>query len=72
MLGVEAPLWSETLRTLADIEYMAFPGCPPSPSSAGPAATHDWDSFRTRLGAQAPRWRCSRIDFYRSPQVPWT
>lgn len=23
--GVEAPLWSETIQTSADIEYMAFP-----------------------------------------------
>ena len=25
MLGVEACLWSETMATLADVEFMAFP-----------------------------------------------
>lgn len=25
ILGIEAPLWSETLKTIKDIEYMAFP-----------------------------------------------
>ena len=28
VLGVEAPLWTETIRTSADIEYMAFPRLP--------------------------------------------
>jgi hexosaminidase len=26
--GVEAPLWTETIKTSADIEYMAFPRLP--------------------------------------------
>ena len=28
IIGVEAPLWSETLVTIDDIEYMAFPRLP--------------------------------------------
>ncbi len=33
--GVEAPLWSETIVTGADIDYMTCRGCPVRPSSAG-------------------------------------
>jgi hexosaminidase len=70
--GVEAPLWTETIRTSADIEYMAFPRLPAIAELGwSPAATHDWAAFRLRLGAQAPRWRAMGINFYPSPQVPW-
>ncbi|MFI6263492.1 beta-N-acetylhexosaminidase [Micromonospora sp. NPDC051006] len=72
ILGVEAPLWSETLRSLDDIEYMAFPRLPAIAELGwSTAASHDWESFRTRLGEQAPRWRLQQVDFYPSPQVPW-
>ncbi|WP_432992349.1 beta-N-acetylhexosaminidase [Dactylosporangium sp. CA-233914] len=70
--GVEAPLWTETIRTSADIEYMAFPRLPAIAELGwSPAATHDWPAFRRRLAAQAPRWRAQGINFYPSPQIPW-
>ncbi|MCX4387816.1 beta-N-acetylhexosaminidase [Micromonospora peucetia] len=73
VLGVEAPLWSETLRSLDDIEYMAFPRLPAIAELGwSTAASHDWESFRARLGQQAPRWRLQEVDFYPSPQVPWS
>ncbi|MYV38599.1 family 20 glycosylhydrolase [Streptomyces sp. SID1328] len=70
--GVEAPLWSETLKKSADLEYMAFPRLPGAAELGwSPAATHDWDAYRVRLAAQAPRWDALGINYYRSPQVPW-
>ncbi|MFI1537657.1 beta-N-acetylhexosaminidase [Streptomyces anandii] len=70
--GVEAPLWSETLSTSAHIEYMAFPRLPGAAELGwSPAATHDWDAYKVRLAAQAPRWDALGIGYYRSPQVPW-
>jgi hexosaminidase len=72
VLGLEAPLWTETIRTTADIEYMAFPRLPAYAELGwSPAATHDWAAFRLRLAAQAPRWEAAGINFYRSPQIPW-
>jgi hexosaminidase len=72
VLGVEAPLWSETLSTSAHIEYMAFPRLPGIAELGwSPRSTHNWDSYRVRLAAQAPRWDALGIDYYRSPQVPW-
>ncbi|WP_051367151.1 family 20 glycosylhydrolase [Hamadaea tsunoensis] len=72
VLGVEAPLWTETIVTLDNIEYMAFPRLPAIAELGwSPWSTHDWNVFKTRLGAQAPRWGIMGIDFYRSPQVPW-
>ncbi|MEV8560197.1 beta-N-acetylhexosaminidase [Streptomyces sp. NPDC051917] len=70
--GVEAPLWSETLKTSADIEYMAFPRLPGAAELAwSPAATHNWNTYKLRLAAQAPRWDALGMSYYRSPQVPW-
>ncbi|WP_370968752.1 beta-N-acetylhexosaminidase [Amycolatopsis sp. cg9] len=70
--GVEAPLWTETIRTSADIEYMAFPRLPGIAEIGwSPKSTHDWDAYRARLAKQSPRWVAQGIDFYRSPQVDW-
>jgi hexosaminidase len=72
VLGVEAPLWTETIVTENHIEYMVFPRLPAIAELGwSPWSTHDWNAFRGRLGAQAPRWSIMGIDFYRSPQVAW-
>jgi hexosaminidase len=70
--GVEAPLWSETLTTMADIEFMAFPrllGIAEIGWSA--AAGRSWDEYRLRLAAHGPRLQALGVNFYRSPQVDW-
>lgn len=72
VIGVEAPLWTETMETLDHLEYMAFPRLPAIAELGwSPWSTHDWSSFRHRLGAQGPRWHVMNIDYYRSPQVSW-
>lgn len=72
VLGAEAPLWTETIVTIKDIEYMAFPRLPTiAELNWSPTSTHDWGAFRRRLGAQGPRLTAQNINFYRSPQVPW-
>ena len=73
VLGVEAPLWSETLRKLDDIEFMAFPRLAAIAELGwSPTTTHDWTSFRARLGTYGPRWTYQGVDFYRSPQIAWS
>ena len=70
--GVEAPLWTETIRTSADIEYMAFPRLAVAAELGwAPAGVHNWSTFAPRLGAQGPRWKVQGINFYASTQVPW-
>ncbi|MGP3975401.1 beta-N-acetylhexosaminidase [Streptomyces sp. 8N114] len=72
VLGVEAPLWSETIATSAQLEYLAFPRLPGVAELGwSPAATHDWDGYRERLAQQGPRWELMGVNYYRSPQVPW-
>ncbi|MBP8535128.1 beta-N-acetylhexosaminidase [Streptomyces sp. MK37H] len=72
VLGVEAPLWSETLQTSPQIEYMAFPRLPGIAELGwSPASAHDWDDYKVRVAAQGPRWDAMRITYYHSPQIPW-
>jgi hexosaminidase len=72
ILGVEAPLWSETLETLNDIEYMAFPRIIGFAEMGWtPQSARNWDSYRLRLAAQGPRLRALGVNFYKSPDVPW-
>lgn len=73
ILGVEAPLWSETLEKLEDFEFMAFPRLA-AVAEVGwsPQARRDWEGFRLRLAEHGPRLAALGVNFYRSPQVPWT
>lgn len=70
--GLEAPLWTETVTNVTAAHFLAFPRLPAIAELGwSPAASHDWESFRLRLAAQAPRWNLLGINYYRSPQVPW-
>jgi hexosaminidase len=72
VLGVEADLWTETVATDSDIDYMAFPRLPAIAELGwSPEATHDWAAFRLRLAAQGPRWNALGMSYYKSPQIPW-
>ncbi|MFD7287218.1 beta-N-acetylhexosaminidase [Streptomyces sp. NPDC059863] len=72
VLGVEAPLWTETLATSDQLESMAFPRLLGIAELGwSPAATHDWDTYKVRLAAQGPRMTALGIDYYRSPLVNW-
>jgi hexosaminidase len=71
VLGVEAPLWSETLVKPEDWEFMAFPRLVALAEVGWSAPGRDFEAFRQRLGAQGPRLSALGLNFYRSPQVPW-
>lgn len=72
ILGVEAPLWSETISTISELEYLAFPrllgiaelGWTKSPEKS-------WEEYKTRLIQQTPYFRRLDIQFYPSERVPW-
>jgi hexosaminidase len=72
IVGVEAPLWTETVRNITAAQYMALPRLP-ALAEVGwtPAANKNWESFRLRLAAHAPRWHFLGVNYYRSPLVPW-
>ncbi|MFY1617132.1 beta-N-acetylhexosaminidase [Micromonospora sp. WMMD736] len=72
VLGVEAPLWTESVTSLADIEFLLLPRLPAIAELGwSPRATHDWAGFRDRLAGHGPRWSAAGITFHRSPEIPW-
>lgn len=72
IVGVEAPLWTETVVTMDDIEYLVFPRLP-GIAEVGwtPASSRNWDDYKVRLSNHARLWKAMGIDFYRSPKVEW-
>lgn len=72
ILGIEAPLWSETLLNIDDIEYMMFPRLPGYAEIGWtPAALRNWNEYKLRLGNHAARFKAMGIDYYPSKLVPW-
>ena len=72
ILGVEAALWTETIETLDDIEYMAFPrviGIAEIGWSAREG--RDWNEYVKRLATHGARLEKLGVNYYRAPQVPW-
>jgi hexosaminidase len=72
IMGVEAPLWTETVANMDDIEYLVFPRMP-GVAEIGwtPASSRNWDDYKVRLSNHAKPWKAMGIDFYRSPKVEW-
>lgn len=72
VLGVEAPLWSETVASMHDVEFLALPRLAAIAEIGwAPASAHDWGAFRNRLGEQARRWTALGLNYYRAPEIPW-
>jgi len=71
ILGIEAPLWSETLGTMEDIEYMAFPRLAGIAELAWSRKGQGWEEYRKRLALHGAHMQAMRINFYKSPEVDW-
>ena len=69
-------MWAETIRTLDDIDEMAFPRIAAASEAAWSPATgtsdlRTWQSFRDRVGAMGPLWTSLGIGFHASDEIPW-
>jgi len=77
VLGVEATLFSETLPTTTDAQYMIFPRLQAiaeigwSPNTQRTAGSPAYADFLQRLAVDGQRMVAAGINFYRSPEVPW-
>ncbi|SCE96903.1 hexosaminidase [Micromonospora chokoriensis] len=72
VIGVEAPLWTESVTSLADIEFLLLPRLPAIAELGwSPRDTHDWAGFRDRLADHGHRWDAAGITFHRAPEIPW-
>lgn len=72
ILGLEAPLWTETVTNRADIDYLAFPRLAALAEVAwSPKANRSWESFQSRVAGHGKRWDIQGVGFYKSPKVTW-
>jgi len=75
LLGIEAPLWTETIATMAEVESMAFPriaafaeiAWSPQPERG----RRDFSEFAPRLAAFGAHLDALGIVFHRAEGVPW-
>jgi hexosaminidase len=72
IIGLEGPIWTETLVNIQDVEFMTFPRLPVLAELGwSPVAGRSFNEFATRLAAQGARWMLKGTNFYASSQVPW-
>jgi hexosaminidase len=72
ILGVEAPLWSETISTIDELEYLAFPRVIGySELSWTSKENRDWENYKVRLANQAPYLDRMDVKYYASPLIDW-
>ena len=72
ILGVEAPLWSETISNIDELEYLAFPRVIGySELSWSTEENRNWDDFKVRLANQAPYLDRMNVKYYPSELIDW-
>ncbi|MFS4456251.1 family 20 glycosylhydrolase [Maribacter sp. 2304DJ31-5] len=72
ILGVEAPLWSETISNIDELEYLAFPRVIGySELSWSIPENRDWEDYKVRLADQAPFLDRMNVKYYPSPRIDW-
>ena len=72
ILGIEAPLWSETVSNMDEVEYLAFPRMIGySELSWSVEENRNWDNYKVRLGNQAPYLDKMNVKYYPSELIEW-
>ncbi|WP_036379194.1 family 20 glycosylhydrolase [Muricauda sp. MAR_2010_75] len=72
ILGIEAPLWSETISNSAELEYLAFPRVIGIAELGWSPAEHcNWEDYKERLAQQVPYLNQMEVNYYPSPLVDW-
>jgi hexosaminidase len=72
ILGLESPLWTETVETMDDIEYLVFPRLIGHAELGWSLPeSRDWENYKKRLAAHGQRLKDKGVDFYQSPLVIW-
>ena len=72
IIGIEAPLWSETVSNLQEAEYLIFPRLLGYAEIGWtPAPMRNWDEYKGRLASHGERMKAMNIGFYPSKVVQW-
>lgn len=72
IIGIEAPLWSETISNRAEAEYLIFPRLPGYAEIGWtPEELRNWEEYKVRLANHGERMKAMNINFYPSKLVNW-
>lgn len=72
IIGVEAPLWTETITNMDELEYMVFPRLLGIAEIGWtPAELRNWEEYKIRLAKFGNRLEAMEIDYYKSKLVEW-
>lgn len=72
ILGIEAPLWSETISNSDEIEYLAFPRLPGYAELAWSSPEkRDWENYKGRLAIQSLFFDRNKVNYYPSEKIDW-
>jgi hexosaminidase len=72
IIGIEAPLWSETVGARQEAEYLIFPRLLGYAEIGWtPTELRNWDNYKVRLANHGERMKAMNINFYPSKLVPW-
>ena len=70
ILGVESPLWAETIETSDDIDFLAFPRLIGHAEIGwSDPGSLSWEHYRKRLHAHEVLLDQAGVNYYRSPRV---
>ena len=72
IIGIEAPLWTETVTNIKEAEFLTFPRLPGHAEIGWTSVENrNWDDYKVRLGNHAKRFKAMDINYYPSKLVPW-
>lgn len=72
IIGIEAPLWTETITNPEDLEYMVFPRVIGYAEIGWTAPeARSWEEYRERLAAHSEYLEAMDINYYQSRLIPW-
>lgn len=72
IMGIEAPLWSETIENFDELAYLAFPrAIGYSELSWSTPENRNWENYKVRLANQAAFLDRMDVKYYPSPLIDW-
>lgn len=72
ILGIEAPLWSETISNFDELAYLAFPRVIGYAELGWTIQENrSWDSYKSRLANQTPYLKREDVKYYPTKLIDW-
>lgn len=72
IIGIEAPLWAETISDRKEAEYLLFPRLLGYAEIGWtPVEMRSWDEYKVRLAAHGLRMQAAGINFHKSKVLEW-